>query len=358
MKKRWITYIIFIVLMILIAVGGGVWTKKKKAPAGGERCVVDNTPINPVYEVKAFLMDQSVKKFCSIPCAQHWQRENKEKILYITVVDEKTGQSLDSSLAFFVESERVNVPQVKSRIHVFSNKADAIAHANSYKGRFIDNPFGTSFIPSTSFEKVNVGILPWIDALPLHLATIKPIFKENRLEVKLFSFPNEKEMGDALLNGNVDAIVTDLPYGILLNQGGKRFSVVRTIMRTNPRRPLYALMSLSNDHMKTSHAKGKRVAITGDLNVRFIAEMLLYGEGVSPEDVSWMIKEDMGSVLKSLIERSSDMAFLREPFVTYAKIKKANVLLDDTLKALGLSVLLFSKEFIDRKAEAVRKLLY
>ena len=118
MKKSWLTYFIFIALVVIIAIAGGLWTKKKRTQ-GGERCEVDKTPIRSLYEVKAFLTDQSFKKFCSIPCAQIWQREYKNKVIYFTVMDEKTGQSFDSSLAFFVESEVTTVPEVKSRIYAF-----------------------------------------------------------------------------------------------------------------------------------------------------------------------------------------------------------------------------------------------
>jgi len=308
--------------------------------------------------VKAFLTDQSFKKFCSIACAQVWHQENKDKVIYFTVVDEKTGQSLDSSLAFFVESEVITVPEVKSRIHTFSNKGDALAHAQQFKGRLIENPFGAQFTPSVSFEKVNVGVLPWLDAFPFYLATSKPIFKENRLDVQVLSFLSEKERDEALVHGSVDAIVTDLPSGILLNQRGRGFSIVRTVMRTNPRRPMYALMTSSKDIMNLIQVKGKSIAISKDLNSRFIAEKLLHGEGLRPEELRWIIKDDMESVFKSLFKEEVKVALFREPFVTYSVKRGAKILSDDAMKALGISVILFSNEFMNRHPESVKKFLF
>ena len=308
--------------------------------------------------MKAFLTDQSFKKFCSIACAQVWHQENKDKVIYFTVVDEKTGQSLDSSLAFFVESEVITVPEVKSRIHTFSNKGDALAHAQQFKGRLIENPFGAQFTPSVSFEKVNVGVLPWLDAFPFYLATSKPIFKENRLDVQVLSFLSEKERDEALVHGSVDAIVTDLPSGILLNQRGRGFSIVRTVMRTNPRRPMYALMTSSKDIMNLIQVKGKSIAISKDLNSRFIAEKLLHGEGLRPEELRWIIKDDMESVFKSLFKEEVKVALFREPFVTYSVKRGAKILSDDAMKALGISVILFSNEFMNRHPESVKKFLF
>jgi len=359
MKKSWFTYFIFIGLVVLIAIVGGLWGKKKGTQVG-ERCELDKNPIRPLYEVKAFLTDQSFKKFCSIICAQIWHRENKEKIIYVTVVDEKTGQSFDSSLALFVESEVIAVPEVKSRIHTFVKKEDALAHAQRFKGKLIENPFGTQYIPfiGISFEKVNVGVLPILDALPFYLATSKPIFKENRLDVQVLSFLSEKERDEALVSGSVDAIVTDLPSGILLNQRGKGFSIVRTVMRTNPRRPMYALMTSSKDIMNLIQVKGKSIAITKDLNSRFIAEKLLQEEGLRPEELGWIIKDDMESVFKFLFKEEVKVALFREPFVTYSTKRGAKIVSDDAMKALGISVILFSNEFMNRHPESIKKFLF
>jgi NitT/TauT family transport system substrate-binding protein len=354
MKKSWF---IFISIVIILAIIGGLWGRKKGTRAG-DQCEVDKTIINPMFEVRAFLKDQSLKKFCSITCAQGWHQENKDKVIYFTVVDEKTGQSLDSSLAFFVESEVITVPEVKSRIHTFSNKADALGHAEKFRGRLIENPFGAQFTPSVSFEKVNVGVLPWLDAFPFYLATSKPIFKENRLDVQVLSFLSEKERDEALVHGSVDAIVTDLPSGILLNQRGRGFSIVRTVMRTNPRRPMFALMTSSKDIMNLIQVKGKSIAISKDLNSRFIAEKLLQGEGLRPEELGWIIKDDMESVFKSLFKEEVKVALFREPFVTHSMKRGAKILSDDAMKALGISVILFSNEFMNRHPESVKKFLF
>jgi NitT/TauT family transport system substrate-binding protein len=359
MKKSWVTYFIFISLVVIITIGGGLWGRKKDT-RGGERCEVDKNPIRPLYEVKAFLTDQSFRTFCSIPCAQIWQRENKDKVVYFTVLDEKTGQSVDSSLAFFVESEITAVPEVKSRIHTFSNKTDALAHAQQLKGKLIDNPLGGQFIPTikTPFEKVKVGALPCLDLLPFHLAIFKPIFRENQLDVEVLSFSNEKERDEALVEGKMDAVVVDLPAGVLLNRGVKRFPVVRTVMRTNPRRPMYAFATVSKERTNPSLIKVNPVAISKDLSSQFVAEILLQGEGIHSGEIKWLIQEDMESVLKALFEKKAKVAFLREPFVTWAITRGSKNLLDDSMRSLGISVILFSKEFVDKKPETVKKFLF
>jgi NitT/TauT family transport system substrate-binding protein len=86
--------------------------------------------------------------------------------------------------------------------------------------------------------------------------------------------------------------------------------------------------------------------------------MLLHSEGMTSEDVKWIIKEDMDSIMRSFMEGKSEMALLREPFVTWAVSRGSRIFLDDSMRSLGVSVLLFSREFMEKKPEVVKKFLF
>jgi len=66
----------------------------------------------------------------------------------------------------------------------------------------------------------------------------------------------------------------------------------------------------------------------------------------------------MESVFKSLLKDEVEIALFREPFITYSMKRGGRILLDDSLKALGISVILFSNEFINRNRESVKKFLF
>lgn len=132
--KKW--PIVLIVLFILASVGGTLLKK-----TGGNRCALDATKIEPIYQVDILPVEGNVLKFCCIECAKKWLASNKGKIGAVTVTDEVTGNRIDASIAWFVESSIVTNPSTGNKIHVFAEKTDAEKHAREFKGTIIKNPF-------------------------------------------------------------------------------------------------------------------------------------------------------------------------------------------------------------------------
>jgi hypothetical protein len=135
MKKR-IWVITIFVIIGLIAAFGAILKKHT-----GIRCDFDGTRIQPIYEVKFTFEDNTTEQFCSVVCALLHLKNEKKKLKYITVVDEVSGNKIDASLAFFVESDVLTIPHVKNNIHVFAKKEGAQRHATQFNGKFIPNPF-------------------------------------------------------------------------------------------------------------------------------------------------------------------------------------------------------------------------
>jgi ribosomal protein L24E len=132
LKKEWVPF--FTIIVIILAFGC-----KKSIPA--DRCDYDGARIEPLYGVCFSLQDGSEKRFCSIVCASMSFQELKGRIKEVMVVDEPSGNKINASEAFFIESEMVTARHVKNRIHVFLKKEDALKHLQRFKGRWIDNPF-------------------------------------------------------------------------------------------------------------------------------------------------------------------------------------------------------------------------
>ncbi|MBI4848571.1 MAG: hypothetical protein HY808_08380 [Nitrospirae bacterium] len=104
-------------------------------------CHYDGENIMPVYEVDIEQKDRGVLKFCSVYCALEWFKRNNTKSAFVTVTDELTGEKLDASLAFFVESDVISVAATRNRMHVFKDKHHAQAHGKQYNGKSVLNPF-------------------------------------------------------------------------------------------------------------------------------------------------------------------------------------------------------------------------
>lgn len=132
--KKWAIIVIVTSLMLALAAS---FLKKTE----GDRCALDASRIEPIYQVDITPADGGTVKFCCVECAKKWLSANKRTVRAVTVTDETTGGRLDASIAYFVESLIVTNPSTGNRIHVFAEKADAERHAKEFGGTVITNPF-------------------------------------------------------------------------------------------------------------------------------------------------------------------------------------------------------------------------
>lgn len=147
--NKWIKSSIFLILIVAIALGSSIYKKTHKI----EKCDFDGVHIKPVYQVDIILKNDAVKRFDSIYCAYMWLSQNKDAVSYIRVTDEVTGEKIDSSIAYYVESEIITNNVNNNKVHAFLKLEDAEKHAKSYKGRIVKNPFEKIFGGGNKDEK-------------------------------------------------------------------------------------------------------------------------------------------------------------------------------------------------------------
>lgn len=113
-----------------------------KSRQGSESCRLDGTGIIPITRV--VLVDESGEEslFCSLCCAKTWIDNHpdlsvqlKEGKANLTLVDEISGLEIDSSLAYWVESNQYSRLENKCRVHVFSDKQAASKYLRLHQGQ-------------------------------------------------------------------------------------------------------------------------------------------------------------------------------------------------------------------------------
>ena len=368
MKKRKRLIIIFVGLLVVAAIAllGGVLGKKKpKVLTGKEdktvnRCAWDGTRLRPIYQVDAFLDNGSTATFCSIYCAARWLEKNKDKAIYFTVVDEVTGQKFDSTLGYYAESDVITVPEVKNRAHAFANKEDALKHARQFNGKLIENPFGEDFVvpEKAQFDSLTIGAPLLPDALPVRMAIFKPIFKENKLEVKLVPFDKEVEAKRLLADGSIDAVISDLPAAILLSRTGSDARIIRNMLRPNPYEPLFAIVAGPKGAIRDlSQIAGGSIAVPAGVSFRFYAEFYLNRAGIPLSKVVIREVADVQEAWDLLIQGEVSASLLRTPFTEMARAKNMKFLADDRILT-WTSVLLVGQSAIAKKSKAVEKFVF
>jgi ABC-type nitrate/sulfonate/bicarbonate transport system substrate-binding protein len=366
-RKRLVVILICLVAFALVALLGGLLGKKtgkvvtQEGDGGALRCAYDGTKINPVYQVDAYLSDGTAVSFCSIYCATQWFEINKDNVVYFTVIDEMTGQKFDSSLAHFVESDLVTVPEVKNRVHAFYVKEDALKHAQQFNGKTIENPLGTAFVlPKVAqFEKLTIGVPSLPDVLPLRLAIFRPIFKENRLDVNLVPLMRESEAAQLLSKQDIAGLICDLPTGLLLGKGSPSVRIIKNVLRANPYRPLYGLVAPADVTYEDFLAmKGpRRIAVPEGLSFDFYADYYLKTLDLSSEQVIIRKVEDTAHAWDLLKKGEVSAALLRTPYTDMAMMEKLTLIADDR-NCPWMSVLVLKESVIKEKFETLKRFIF
>jgi hypothetical protein len=124
------------VLAALAAVALGVglpltghWIRQ----SGPTRCAYDGQRIEPRYRVRVVDHDGQGHEFCCIRCATWWLERGRDAAK-VRVVDEASGEEIDSRGAYFVESAIVTNHVTGNHVHAFQDRAAAEEHARAYGG--------------------------------------------------------------------------------------------------------------------------------------------------------------------------------------------------------------------------------
>lgn len=365
-RRRLVAIVVCILVFAVVALLGGILGKKTgkiqkgKTDQTAMRCAYDGTKINPMYEVDAYLVDKTTMRFCSIYCASRWYENNKDRVIYFTVIDEVTGNKFDSTLGHFVESDLVSVPEVNNRIHAFAVKEDALTHVRQFNGKLIENPFGTAFVlPQIArMDTLTIGTPLVPDSMPVKVAVFKPIFKENMLNVKIVSFGGDKEGKRLLSKGFVDGIICDLPTGLVLAKGSPSVQIVKNVLRANPYRALFALVAGPEARVQSvADLKGKIIAVPKGLSFRFYLEYYLKNNDVPLDEVVIREVKNMAEAWELLKNGEISAALLRTPYTDMA-VKKGLNLLDDDRNSPWMSVLVLKESVIKKKFKVIERLIF
>jgi ABC-type nitrate/sulfonate/bicarbonate transport system substrate-binding protein len=365
-RRRLVVIVVCILVFAVVALLGGILGKKtgkvqkEKTDQTAMRCAYDGTEISPMYQVDAYLVDKTTVSFCSIYCASRWYENNKDRVIYFTVIDEVTGNKFDSTLGHFVESDLVSVPEVNNRIHAFAVKEDALTHAKQFNGRLIKNPFGAAFVlPKIArMDTLTIGTPLVPDSMPVRLAVFRPIFKENMLDVRLVPFEGDGEGKGLLSDGSVDGIICDLPTGLALAKGSPSVRIVKNVLRANPYRALFALVAGPEARVeRVADLKGKIIAVPKGLSFRFYLEYYLKSNDVPLDEVVIREVKNMAEAWGLLKNGEISAALLRTPYTDMA-IKKGMALLADDRNSPWMSVLVLKESVIKNKFKVIERFIF
>lgn len=211
-------------------------------------------------------------------------------------------------------------------------------------------------------DPISIGLLPGLDALPFQLGVDKPVFLENRLLLRIMPFEDAEERNQAFLHGNVDIVLCDLPSAILLTAEGAQGQIIRTVLRSNPLRPLYAIFgnyaSLQEQTaLPKDRDESETLVVPKGLGFSYLADRLRQ-ELAGERSLKTIGVESNAEAIGMLRARESTRALLRLPFTTLAEKEGFINLADDREELTGMSVLVISLPLSQTKPQVLKRFLY
>jgi NitT/TauT family transport system substrate-binding protein len=202
---------------------------------------------------------------------------------------------------------------------------------------------------------LKVGTMPDIDSLPLIVARHKPIFAENRLAVDILRFSQLFELRDALINGRVDAIITDLVEAFFINEGKECGKIVRVVLKSSSDRAMFAIVAAPHQPATPHSLENARIALSREAMDRYVAYRLLCSAGVG----RWTEIETRSTeeALETMQRGGAAAALLSEPFISTALRSGGQVILDDRNMPIGQTVIIFSQRMVEEKPALIRRFL-
>jgi hypothetical protein len=113
----------------------GSWARRDAT----RHCALDGVKLDPHYQVQVIDGAGQARCFCCPRCAALWIERQPSPCGAVRVTDERGGEWIDASAAYFVRSLVVTTAANGNRIHVFRDRVDAERHAELFGGKVLDD---------------------------------------------------------------------------------------------------------------------------------------------------------------------------------------------------------------------------
>lgn len=209
-------------------------------------------------------------------------------------------------------------------------------------------------------QPLKIGVLFIEDNLPLFLAEAEKRFAAVGLNVELVPFPSAVERDAALQAGQIDGETADIIAACLLKKGGADVRIASITLGVTPQEGRFVLLGSPNSNFKSAKdLAGVKIAVSENTIIEYITDTLLINKGLKKEQIQKLNIPKIPIRLQMLVDNQVQAALLPDPLASLAEMQGAKVIIDDTKSDTNVSqvVLMFRKESIDTKRDAVKKLI-
>jgi len=206
---------------------------------------------------------------------------------------------------------------------------------------------------------LRIGLLPILDALPIHAADSLGYFEEEGLEVRIIPVASGAERDQLMQSGQIDAMINELVSVMLFNQQSTRVTAVRYARTATADTPLFQILVAPGAAIRTADdLRGIDIGISEGTVIEYATTRMLEAVGFDVADIAMIAVPKIPDRLNLLLGGQLQAATLPEPAVSVAVQQGARVILDDTLiPELSSSLITFDQTYLEANPELVRAFL-
>ncbi len=205
---------------------------------------------------------------------------------------------------------------------------------------------------------LKIGLLPIVDALPMHVAEAEGLFAKHNVKVELITFASAVERDSALQAKQIDGQLNDLVATLLLANGGEKVKVVRQTYQGSTAMPMMYVLAAPQSPLRVpADLKGVAIGISTNSVIEFTTEVMLREAGLRPQEIQKVEVAKIPVRLEMLLKGQLAAATLPDPFASLAIAQGAHLVADDGKSGAGQSVLTFREEALAGKDKALKAFL-
>jgi NitT/TauT family transport system substrate-binding protein len=203
---------------------------------------------------------------------------------------------------------------------------------------------------------LKVALLPIFDVLPFYVAQASGYFNSDRVKVIGLPVGSGIERDQLLQAGETDGVLNEMTTVVGFNREAIRVKVVSTARHPVAGHPLFRLLSAPGSGISTPRdLAGVPIAVSTNTIIEYVTDRLLAAEGLTPGQIVKASVPVIPERYQLLMMGRLKAAMIPDPLAKSAMMNGAGLILDDAeTSEFSVSVLTFTVEAVDGKADAIR----
>lgn len=200
---------------------------------------------------------------------------------------------------------------------------------------------------NTVGDKVTIGTIKNTAAMPAVMAKEAADFSRNNADADVKSYDSNKELNDAIANGEVNFAATDLVSFASIAKKNSSWKIIGTL-------PGYYGLVANKKYKKIKNLKGKTIAIDRDSGSKQYLKKILKKNKVKYSSVNIKQIDADSTRVDSLKSGDIDAAVLEDPSISNAKGNGAKVLNRQKTGKDNGQILIADKNFTKKNASTTK----